>query len=259
MGSAAAVSCAPEPAPAHARSAVSGWRAPVGGELVRGFDAGRDPFSGGAHRGIDLSARPGARVGATCAGRVAFAGPVARLRVVTVTCGSWRVTHLPLAELAVAAGDAVRTGQKLGTVAASTDHAGLHLGVRRAGNRFGYVDPWSLLDRSAGDPGEPGTVPARRWRPAGRARVPRARRGPRAATRPRGDVSAPVAVPRVVSAPAPAAHRPSAGDQTVAGRLAPPLAWLGLALLLGGVARTRSRRVTHSIRLRAKEPATRGR
>ena len=272
MGAAAVVSCAPElaaarPRPEPSGPASSGWRAPVKGGLLRGFDFGADPFARGAHRGVDLVARPGTRVGSTCSGRVAFAGPVAHTRVVTVACGAWRVTHLPLKETTVAAGDAVRTGRKLGTVAAASAHAGLHLGVRRAGDRLGYVDPWPLLDRVAGDPRGPGIVPARRARPARRAPVPRRpRKGPRlpgTTARPTGDVPEPVVAPGVAPAPAVAARRPARDDRVVIGNrpaeLAPPVAWLGLAMLLAAAARSRPRRLVHAIRLRAKEPATRAR
>ena len=116
--------------------------APVAGDVTRDFDPGR-PFEAGHHRGVDLAAAPGTPVRAACGGRVAFAGRIGTSGVVTVVCGPWRVTHMPLADVAVRAGTVSR-GATIGTVAASSDHAGLHLGVRRDGTRFGYVDPLRL-------------------------------------------------------------------------------------------------------------------
>lgn len=247
MGSVAVVLSAPEPSPARMPATSPGWQAPVAGELLRAFDAGAHRFARGAHRGIDLSARPGAPVESPCAGRVAFAGPVARRRVVTVACGSWRVTHLPMGLVTVAAGSRVRRGQAMGTVASDDAHPGLHVGVRHAEDRSAYVDPWPLLDRHAQD--GPGAVGVRRP-PAGRA--PRTRGRPRV----------PAPSPRVAAAPgrlrsAPAAVAPVAGSER--NPLAPPLAWVGLAVLLAGVAQTPRHRQPRVIRLRAKEPATRPR
>src|SRR5215470_16436511 len=96
-------------APAHA------WRRPVPGPVARAFaySAAR-PFDAGQHRGADFSAAPGDVVRAACSGRVAFAGR----GVVPLRCGPWRVTHLPLATLAVHAGARVSEGARLGTLAA---------------------------------------------------------------------------------------------------------------------------------------------
>lgn len=256
MGSAAVAFSATEPAPARARPAVPDWQAPVAGELLRSFDPGAHPFAGGAHRGIDLDARLGAPVAATCGGRVAFAGAVAGERVVTLACGGWRVTHLPMTHLAVAGGDRVRRGQRLGTVGAGDGHAGLHVGVRRAGRRFGYVDPWPLLQSAIGDSPGPVAAPL--------PRSPRGRRAPapspptRTLRAPRTGVSS-ARGPAVVTVPGP--HVPDAPPANAGhpARLAPPLAWAGLALLLLGAARARPRSKATGIRLRAKEPATRAR
>ena len=117
-------------------------------------------------------------VRAACAGRVVHAGAVASsTKVASTTCGARRVSYLPLATLAVHAGENVRAGARVGTVAAG--HGGLHLGVRRERDRFGYTDPMMLL----GGPDRP-FAPAPRPappRPArDRGRSPRrARRAPR--------------------------------------------------------------------------------
>jgi hypothetical protein len=120
--------------------------APVGGPVMRGFDVGVNPFAGGHHRGVDLAAPPGSVVRAPCAGRVVVAGRVGSSGgVVTVRCRRWRVTVMPLATIGVRRGATVRPRARVGTLGRSSAHAGLHLGVRRDGVRFGYVDPLRFL------------------------------------------------------------------------------------------------------------------
>jgi murein DD-endopeptidase MepM/ murein hydrolase activator NlpD len=202
---------------AAAPPAAQAWRRPVPGAVARAFAySPAEPFVRGGHRGVDLRALPGATVRAACAGRVAFAGRA----VVTLRCGPWRVTHLPLATFAVRAGERVREGTPLGTLAPSRDHRGLHVGVRRAGDPFGYVDPLRFLPDAGGPPvtlAPPG------------GEVPRV--GPAGDGRPAPPVSA--RPPALVSAPAPPGVRvPSVRPP------APWPVWIGLALaLLGAVGR----------------------
>src|SRR5687768_2071660 len=125
---------------------------PVDGTVARRFELGPDPYAGGQHRGVDLAAPPGARVRAACGGRVVVAGRVAGAPLVTLRCGRWRVTHMPLATIAVRPGARVRRGALVGTVARSSEHSGLHLGVRRDGERFGYVDPLRFVSRGSPPP-----------------------------------------------------------------------------------------------------------
>ncbi len=75
------------------------WVRPVPGEVARSFSYTQSaPFTTGAHRGVDLSAPPGAVVRAACAGRVVHAGAVASsTKVASTTCGARRVSYLPLA------------------------------------------------------------------------------------------------------------------------------------------------------------------
>ena len=226
-----------------AAASAQRWLRPVPGEVARAFSyASSAPFTAGAHRGVDLHAPPGAGVRAVCAGRVVHAGAVAgRARVVSTTCGARRVSYLPLAALTVRAGESVRAGAEIGTVAAG--HGGLHLGVRSEGDRFGYLDPMTLL----GDRDRP-------FVPAPRPAVPRRVRRPtlpRLAPRP--------AVPH--AAPLPSARAPV--TVTAASSPAPWPVWLGLALLLCGAAGSgtvavRRRRFVHA-RLRMTPTAQRGR
>ena len=192
---------------------------PVGGGVVSGFDVAANPFAPGQHRGADFAAAPGDPVRAACGGRVVVAGRVGSSgRLVTVRCGRFRVTHMPMDAVDVRAGAVIRRGARLGRVGRSDDHAGLHLGVRRDGRRFGYVDPLRFL---AADPpvSPPAAAPRRVYRappppqPVARRLAPRAAPGPRV-----------VATPAVVT-----------GDRTSGARtLAPWPAWAGLALVLAG-------------------------
>jgi Peptidase family M23 len=240
--------------------------APVAGPVERGFDPGR-PFESGRHRGIDLAAAPGTPVRAACGGRVAFAGRIGSSGgIVTLRCGPWRVTHMPLAT--ISARGSVRRGAVIGTVGASAEHDGLHLGVRRDGVRFGYEDPLRFLAapsppvpvgraRRPARPRPPRGVPPRRVVPP-----PRLVRPPRVAprvvppprlVRPPRVVRVPpprLAAPRLVRAP-----RPPLGGAP--GRPSPPFApwpaWAGLALVLAGAGlRVRLRR-----RVRTRSPARR--
>lgn len=201
--------------------AHAAWRPPVDGPVTRGFDLGRSPYEGGHHRGVDLAAPPGTAVRAPCSGRVVVAGQVGTSGlVVTLLCGRWRVTHLPLGAVAVRRGAVASRGAVLGTVARSRAHSGLHVGVRRDGTRFGYVDPLRFL--RAGRPVSP---------------TPLGRRGPR----PRAWPLPPGSSPRRVAARAPAGSRPvaaraPAGSSPIrGGDLAPWPAWAGLVLVLAGV------------------------
>jgi hypothetical protein len=246
---------------------------PVGGDVIGRFELAANPFQGGQHRGIDLEAAPGADVAAACSGRVVVAGRVGSSgRLVTVRCGRWRVTHMPMAHIAVRAGELIARGTRLGAVGASEDHTGLHLGVRREGHRFGYVDPLRFFSNAPFPPpaSRPPTVntrppPTRRTAPHEEPRpltrpVPVATAAPRTHPAPRAAPAPANLEPRAApppanlaprSAPAPANLAPRAapvrspssplGSDARAraraarsGGLAPWTAWAGLALVLAG-------------------------
>jgi hypothetical protein len=145
------------PSTAHART----WRWPVRGEVVRHFALDqREPFAKGQHRGIEIQAHRGTRVRAACAGRVHFAGTVPRHgRTVSVTCGPLIATYLHLSSTAVRRGQRLAQGQRLGTSGPR-----LHFGVRYAADRFGYVDPLSLLSSDPLGPSPPPLAAYRRPR-----------------------------------------------------------------------------------------------
>jgi hypothetical protein len=215
---------------------------PVPGPVERGFEYAGDPFAPGHHRGADLAARPGAPVRAACGGRVAFAGRAgANGRTVTIRCGPWSVTHLPLRELAVRAGERVVPGTTVGTAGASDGHEGIHLGVRRTADPRGYVDPAPLL-----------RTPPRPAPPAAPRAVARRTASPPPQPAPSPWSPAP--------GTAPAASPASTAAGTGSSPLAPWPAWAGLALLLAGAAgagaarRSRTRRASPA---RAKAAAVR--
>jgi murein DD-endopeptidase MepM/ murein hydrolase activator NlpD len=106
------------------------------------FDPPDTEYSAG-HRGIDLPGRAGEPVRAVAPGRIAFAGSVAGVGVVTVDHGAERSTYQPV-DPQVRRGDTVETGDVLGHLRAVGSHcasACLHLGRLQAES---YLDP---LDR----------------------------------------------------------------------------------------------------------------
>jgi hypothetical protein len=217
-------------------TAAASWVRPVPGALAREFDVHGSPYARGRHRGADFAAARGAPVRAACAGRVVVARRVATSGgVVTIACGRWRVSHLPLLRIDVREGARIAAGARIGLAAASREHAGLHLGVRDAGLRFGYVDPLRLL---RGPRRPPPAGP-----PAGtRDRLPR----PRAPAAPAPTPAAALASPAAPLA-SPAAHP-----------LAPWPAWAGLALALAGAAGGGMRLRRSARRRPAAAPSARG-
>jgi hypothetical protein len=161
---------------AHART----WRWPVRGEVVRHFVLDRrEPFAKGQHRGIDIQAHQGTPVRSACAGDVRFAGTVPRHgRTVSVTCGALVATYLDLSSMAVRRGQRLAQGQRLGTSGPR-----LHFGVRHTADRFGYIDPLTLLPAtSPGRAPPPIPLDARRPRPPLIPRAEAAQRPPRTPT-----------------------------------------------------------------------------
>ena len=194
------------------------WHWPLHGPVQERFAyTPTTPFARGQHRGITIGGPAGAPVRAACTGRVTFAGALPRSRGagVTVNCGALTATYLRLVSVAVRQGDQVAVGDHLGRLGPR----GLHLGARRTGRRWDYVDPLALFAS------EPGT------HPTPLVRAPRWRIGPRplgAPARPRPSPSRnplPLPLPLRWSAPVAAAARPAV----------PLVAWLGLALLAGAL------------------------
>ncbi|MEU2070414.1 M23 family metallopeptidase [Streptomyces anulatus] len=119
--------------------------------VLRGWEPPTGPYGPG-HRGVDLTAGPGARVLAATDGRVSFAGRVAGRGVVAIeVAGSGspplRTTYEPVRAL-VEEGASTRAGQPVGVLEEGPFHCAegcLHWGLRRGD---AYLDPLSLLPPS---------------------------------------------------------------------------------------------------------------
>ncbi len=132
-------------------SPASAWTWPVDGAVVAPFVTGSSPYAGGQHRGIDIAAPDGTPVRAPAAGVVSFAGTVPQGgKTLTVrTADGLAVTLLHLGSLAVRRGAVVAEGQTVATVGPSGDpehdRPYVHLGIRRADDEHGYLDPLRVL------------------------------------------------------------------------------------------------------------------
>ena len=144
------------PAPALA------WTWPVAGPVLIGFSFDpAHPYAAGQHRGIDIGAPAGAPVGAPASGTVSFAGSVpGGGKIVTIqTADGYSVTLVHLGSFGVRRGAAVREGEPVGTVGPSgvpeLDVPYVYLGIRRAGDEQGYLDPLLFLPASSPGAVEP--------------------------------------------------------------------------------------------------------
>ncbi|MCR8671145.1 murein hydrolase activator EnvC [Agrococcus sp. HG114] len=125
-------------------AALAPWAWPVEpSSVARAFDAPASAYGPG-HRGIDLEAPAGSAVVAPDDGTVRFAGPVAGRPVVSIEHAGGLVSSFEPVEPAVSRGDAVRRGQRIGTLLPGhvAGQTRLHLGARLRGD---YVDPLLLL------------------------------------------------------------------------------------------------------------------
>jgi hypothetical protein len=148
-----------------APASAAAWSWPADGPVLGGFDFGGPEYHEHGHRGIDVGGDAGAAVRAPAAGQVSFAGWLPRNgRTVTIrTPDGYAVTLLHLGTIMVSAGDGVAETEPVGTIGPSgdveVDVPYVHLGIRRADDPKGYVDPLTLLPpRPSLPPAEP--VPA---------------------------------------------------------------------------------------------------
>ena len=126
------------------------WVSPVATTSVQASFVPAEAYGSG-HRGLDLTAQPGSSIRAVADGRVALARlvagkPVMVLVVDDPASGQIRVTYEPV-DPTVAAGELVRAGQLIGTLAGSGGHCGkpphcLHLGIKKNGK---YLNPTGFL------------------------------------------------------------------------------------------------------------------
>ncbi|QQM46678.1 M23 family metallopeptidase [Streptomyces liliifuscus] len=145
------VGSSPSAPPAADTSVPAVGRAwPVGlrPSVIRGWEPPASTYGRG-HRGIDLTAAPGAPVRAVAPGRVSFAGRVAGRGVVSVELNGTgdpplRTTYEPVRATAKK-GAEVAAGEVIGVLEPTGSHCPascLHWGLRRADT---YLDPLSLL------------------------------------------------------------------------------------------------------------------
>ena len=133
----------PSPPPG-APDPVGVWPLVPTPEVVAGFDPPSSTWGAG-HRGVDLLGSPGHPVRTALAGVVSFAGSIAGRGVVVVNHGDTRTTYEPVGA-SVAVGDALRAGDRVGTLQLPGSHcfprACLHWGWLRGQT---YLDPLGLV------------------------------------------------------------------------------------------------------------------
>ena len=127
--------------PTYAGRAVSAWRWPTSGRVIRGY-------SSSVHKGIDISGKRGDPIQAVAAGKVVYAGTgiVGFGELLIVKHNEIYLSAYGHNDrLLVAEGDTVRAGQKIAEKGSSgTDTVKLHFEIRREGKP---VDPQRLLPR----------------------------------------------------------------------------------------------------------------
>ncbi|WP_344646389.1 M23 family metallopeptidase [Streptomyces durmitorensis] len=124
------------------------WPVGVRPPVVRGWEPPATEYGRG-HRGVDLTAPPGAVVRAAAPGKVSFAGRVAGRGVIAVELAGTgdpplRTTYEPV-RATVKKGAEVAAGEALGVLELPTAHCPgscLHWGLLRAD---AYLDPLSLM------------------------------------------------------------------------------------------------------------------
>lgn len=135
------------------------WAWPVDGPVLRPFVLGDDPYAGGQHRGIDIGAPAGTSVRAPVSGLVSFAGVVPNGgRTITIrTSDGYSVTLQHLGSSSVGRGAEISEGDSIASVAQALEPY-LYLGVRKADEPHGYVDPLGLLPAPVPVPADPEPV-----------------------------------------------------------------------------------------------------
>lgn len=132
------------PVPAVGRA----WPVGLCPSVIRGWEPPATTYGRG-HRGVDLTAAPGAPVRAVAPGRISFAGRVAGRGVVSVELNGTgdpplRTTYEPVRATAKK-GAEVAAGEVIGVLEPTGSHCPascLHWGLRRGD---AYLDPLSLL------------------------------------------------------------------------------------------------------------------
>ncbi|WP_354180267.1 M23 family metallopeptidase [Arthrobacter sp. UYP6] len=134
------------PQPAAAYEPAWSWPLSPEPKVMRPFKAPPKRWLAG-HRGVDLSAPPGAPVLSPAAGTVVFAGWVVNRPVMTVDLGGGLLASFEPVDASRGTGDTVAEGEAIGTVSGSPSSAHcpascLHWGVRLNGE---YVNPLNFV------------------------------------------------------------------------------------------------------------------
>lgn len=145
------------------------WTWPVGGELLRPYSLGPDPYAAGQHRGVDVAGTVDEPVRAPGSGTVSFAGVVPGSgRTVTIQVGGYAVSLTHLGTISTSKGATVVEGAEIGTAGQSGDpewpQPYVHLGIRVSSAADGYIDPGTLMPPRASaappSPAAPSAAPA---------------------------------------------------------------------------------------------------
>lgn len=133
--------------PVHA-GAPSGYRWPVEGRILRGFEKPTGAYGEGGHQGVDIAAATGERVHAAGDGVVAWVGEVPRGKFVSIShSGGVRTCYLDVDGVPVSRGARVGAGQVIASVAGGRDSSchGSHLHFDASINGM-PVDPRLLME-----------------------------------------------------------------------------------------------------------------
>src|SRR5918995_6509206 len=220
------------------------WSWPVDGPVLRGFEFGGPVYHESGHSGIDIGSEAGSAVRTPAGGRVSFAGWLpGNGRTLTIrTSDGFAVTLLHLGTIAVSAEDGVAEGEVVGTIGPSGDAEFdvpyVHLGIRRADDPKGYVDPLTLLPPRP-SPAPPAPAPTPPPAAVSPAPAPEVAPMPTAAERIADDRPPSSPVPPVATAAGPPPFKSTAAPRTPT--------------------RPRSRRPPEPQRARTASPASRSR
>ena len=127
---------------AHSTLALWEWPVDPPKRVVRAYVPPATPYGPG-HRGVDLAAGPGDAVYAPADGVVFFAGVVVDRPVLSIRHPGGLLSSFEPVRSNLAAGTAVKRGERIGTLLAGHCAAGcLHFGVRLYGQ---YLSPLKYL------------------------------------------------------------------------------------------------------------------
>ena len=211
--------------------AAQAWSWPADGPVLAPFSFDpANPYAAGQHRGLDIGGAASAPVRAPASGTVSFAGtvPGSGKSMTIETADGWSVTLTHLGQLGIKKDAVVAEGDAVGALAdGSSDPPYVQLGIRRAADAQGYVDPLGLLPaRSAPAPAAPplpspapaaSAAPA----PADLAPAPRGEPAPAPAAVATAEAPVPAVASAPASAPAPLEARPAPPFVAAAAAAAP--------------------------------------